>query len=44
MLSEDGYVYWTRGTLWFSLVQFRDNVLLASNILPGTRTTLVPEV
>ena len=38
MISEDGYVYWTRGTMWFSFAQFRDNVLLASNIPPGTRT------
>ena len=43
-LSEDGYVYWTRGTIWFSLAQFRDNVLLATNIPPSTRTTLVREV
>ena len=44
MISDDGYVYWNRGTLWFSLAQFRDNVLLASNISPGTRTNLVKEV
>jgi hypothetical protein len=43
-LSEDGYVFWTRGTMWFSLAQFRDNVLLATNLSPGTRTTLVQEV
>ena len=43
-LSEDGYIFWTRGTMWFSLAQFRDNVLLATNLPPGTRTTLVQEV
>ena len=43
-LSEDGYVFWTRGTMWFSLAQFRDNVLLATNIPPSTRTTLVQEI
>ena len=43
-LSEDGYIFWTRGTMWFSLAQFRDNVLLATNLSPGTRTTLVQEV
>ena len=30
--------------MWFSLAQFRDNVLLATNIAPGTRTTLVQGV
>ena len=43
-LSEDGYVFSTRGAMWFSLAQFRDNVLLATNVLPGTHTTLVQEV
>ena len=43
-LSEDGYVFWTMGTIWFSLAQFRDNVLLATNIPPSTRTTLVQEI
>ena len=38
-LSEDGYVYWTKGTMWFSLAHFRDNVLLATNIPPSTHTT-----
>ena len=33
-LSEDGYVFWTRGTMWFSLAQFSDNVLLATIIPP----------
>ena len=33
-LSEDGYVFWTRGAMWFSLAQFRDNVLLATNLPP----------
>ena len=23
---------WTRGPLWFSVAQFRDNVLLATNL------------
>ena len=44
MISDDGYVYWTTGTLWFSLAPFRDNVRLANNISPGTSTTLVLEV
>ena len=43
-LPEDRYVFWTRGTMWFSLAQFRDNFLLATNIPPSTRTTLVQEV
>ena len=43
-LSEDGLVFWTRGARWLSLAQFRDNVLLATNVPPGTRTTLVQEV
>ena len=41
-VSEEGYVYWSRGTLWF--VQFKDNVLLAYNLPPFTCTTLVQEV
>ena len=44
MISEEGYVYWTRGNMWFNLAQFRNNVLLASNFAPGTHTTLVQEV
>ena len=28
----------------FNLAQFHDNVLLATNIPPGTRTTLVQEI
>ena len=43
-LPKDGYVYWSRATMWFSLAQFHDNVLLATNIPPGRRTTLVQEV
>ena len=30
--------------MWFSLAQLRDNVLLATNIPPSTRTTPVQEV
>ena len=30
--------------MWLSLAQFKDNVLLATNIPPSTRTTLVQEV
>ena len=30
--------------MWFSLAQFRDNVLLATNIPPGRHTTLIKEV
>ena len=44
MLSDVGYVYWTRGTMWFGFAQFQDNVLLASDIPPSTHTTLVQEV
>ena len=43
-LYEDGHVHWTRGTMWFSLAQFHDNVLLATNITPSTRTILMQEV
>ena len=37
-------MYETRGTKWFSMAQFLDNVLLATNIPPSTRTTLVEEL
>ena len=39
MLSDDGYVYWIRGPLWFSLAQCCDNVLPASTMAPDTHTT-----
>ena len=44
IVSDDRLVYWTTGTMWFSLAQFRDHVLLGNNIPPGTHTTLMLEV
>ena len=43
-VSKEGYVFWTRGTIWFSLCQFRDNILLSCNLNPGSETSLVHEV
>ena len=43
-VSKDGYIFWTRGALWFSLAQFRDDVLLATILPLGSTTTLVQEV
>ena len=40
-VSEAAYVYWQRGALWSSLCQFRDNLLLASNLRPGMQTPIV---
>ena len=35
-IYDEGYVYWQRGALWFSLYQFRDNILFVSNQMPKT--------
>ena len=43
-VSDEGYVFWSRGAMWFSLCQFRDNILFASNLSPGSKTTLVQEM
>ena len=43
-ISDEGYVYWQRGPLWFSLWQFRDNILFASNQRPGTHTHIIQTV
>ena len=43
-ISDEGYVYWQRGPLWFSLCQFRDNVLFASNQRPGAHTHIIQTV
>ena len=40
-MSEDGYIFWPQGAPRFSLAQFRDNVLLATDLPPGSTTTLV---
>ena len=40
-ISEEGYPYWQRGGMWFSLCQFRDNVLFASCLCPATTTAVV---
>ena len=40
-ISDEGYIYWQRGPLWFSLCQFRDNILLASNHRPGVHTNII---
>ena len=40
-ISDTGHVYWCRGPTWFSLCQFRDNILLATNLPPSRSTTLV---
>ena len=43
-ISDEGYVYRQRGPLWFSLCQFRDNILFASNQQPGTHTHVIQTV
>ena len=43
-ISDTGHVYWSRGTSWFSLCQFRDTILMATNRTPSTSTTLVNTV
>ena len=40
-ISDEGYVYWQRGSLWFSLCQLRDNILFVSNQMPGTQTPII---
>ena len=34
----DGYVYWRKVSMWFSLCQFKENVLLTSNLPFATET------
>ena len=43
-MSEEGYVFWSRGQMWFNLCHFRDNILLACNLNAGSTTNLVQEV
>ena len=44
-ISDEGFPVWVRGRHWFSLAQFRDNVLIASSLSsPGTHTTLVQDI
>ena len=43
-MSEEGYFFWQRGGLWFSLCQFRNNILFASNQSPGAVTGIVQMV
>ena len=43
-ISDEGYIYWQRGPLWFSLCQFRDNILFASNHRPGAHTSIIQTV
>ena len=43
-ISDEGYIYWQRGPLWFSLCQFRDNILFASNHRPGAHTSIIQRV
>ena len=38
---EDGYIFWTRGPLWFSVAQFRDNVLPGNQLAAGPSTLCV---
>ena len=42
-MSEEGYIYWQRGNLWFSRCQLRDNILFASN-LPSRADTQVVQM
>jgi hypothetical protein len=39
-VSDNRYDYWCRGSIWFRLCQFKDNILLASN-LPVAETPRV---
>ena len=43
-ISDAGFPVWVCGRHWFSLAQFRDNVLIASSLSPGTHTTLVQDI
>ena len=39
-ISDTGYVDSSQGNVWFSLCQFRDNVLIACNLPPAADTPL----
>ena len=43
-ISDEGFPVWVRGRDWFSLAQFRDNVLIALSLSPSTHTTLVQDI
>ena len=43
-VSEDGYMFWSRGALWFSLAQFQDNALMATDLPSGANTSLLHEI
>ena len=43
-ISDEGFPVWVRRRHEFSLAQFRDNVLIASSLSPGTHTTLVQDI
>ena len=43
-ISDEGYIYWQSGPLWFTLCQFRDNILFASNHRPGAHTSIIQRV
>ena len=43
-ISDEGYPVWQRGGMWFSLCQFRDNVLFASCPRLATATDVVQMV
>ena len=43
-ISNEGLPVWVRGQDWFSLAQFRNSVLIASSLDPGTHTTLVQDI
>ena len=36
-ILEEGFVVWTRNDKWFSLAQFGDNVLVATNLWLGKK-------
>ena len=40
-VSEEGYLVWQRGPVWFILCQFRDNILCASSMRPGQTTSVI---
>ena len=40
-ISDEGCPVWQRGGMWFSLCQFRDNVVFASCLRPATTTDVV---
>ena len=39
-VSEEGYPVWQRGSVWFSLCQFRHSILCASSMRPGQTTNI----